>query len=126
MQDEDYFAEWLTRTLAERGISGGEVARALEVNDSAVSRWRNGKATPGLSSVLALAAFLNVPPVALTVTAGLMEESQAKVARLPLPNDTKSRTMVKDQIMSIRGLTTKERGALVQAYDEVAESAGRS
>ena len=50
-RDREYFAEWLSRTLAERDIAGGEVARALGVNDSAISRWKNGKATPGLDSL---------------------------------------------------------------------------
>lgn len=126
MRDKEYFAEWLTRTLTERGISGGEVARALDVNDSAVSRWRNGKATPGLESVMALADYLKVPPVALAVTAGLMREKQAGTPRLPLPSDTKSRAMVRDQIMGIRGLTAGERSALMQTYDRATEGVGQS
>jgi transcriptional regulator with XRE-family HTH domain len=127
VRDKEYFAEWLTRTLSERGISGGEVARALDVNDSAVSRWRNGKATPGLESVMALADYLGVNPVALAVTAGLMKTRQVKVARLPLPDDTKSRAMVREQIMNIRGLTTQEKDALMETYDRAdTESAGRS
>lgn len=117
-RDRDYFAEWLARTLAERDIAGGEVARALGVNDSAISRWRNGKASPGLDSVMKLADFLDVNPVALAVTAGLMDSKQVGVERLPLPEDTKTRKYVKDQIMAIRGLTREERQALIQAYED--------
>lgn len=116
-KDREYFSDWLTRTLAEREIAGGEVARALGVNDSAISRWKNGKASPGLDSVMRLAEFLEVNPVALAVTAGLMEESQVGVAKLPLPEDTKTRGLVTDQILSIRGLTRDEKEALLRTYE---------
>lgn len=119
-RDQDYFAEWLARTLAEREIAGGEVARALGVNDSAISRWKNGKASPGLDSVMKLADFLDVNPVALAVTAGLMDSKQVGVERLPLPEDTKTRKFVKEQIMAIRGLTKEERQALIRAYEDSA------
>ena len=117
--DRNYFAEWLTRTLAERGIAGGEVAQALGVNDSAVSRWRNGKATPGLDSAMKLAHFLGVDAIALAVTAGLMDARQVGVDPLPLPEDTKTRQLVIDQIMGIRGLTTPEREELRAAYESM-------
>lgn len=116
-RDREYFAEWLSRTLAERDIAGGEIARALGVNDSAVSRWKNGKASPGLDSVMKLADFLDVDHVGLAVTAGLMNPRQAGVEKLPLPEDTKTRAYVKEQIMAIRGLTEEERQALILAYD---------
>lgn len=119
-RDKEYFAEWLTRTLAERDIAGGEVARALGVNDSAISRWKNGKATPGLDSAMALAEYLGVDPVGLAVTAGLMNPKQVGVDRLPLPEDTKRRTYIKDQIMGIRGLTRSERQSLIEAYEQAA------
>lgn len=115
------FPSWLDRTLVERGIAGGEVARALGVNDSAVSRWRNGKASPGLDSVMKLARFLEVNPVRLAVTAGLMKEDEAGAEPLPMPEDTRTKTMVYDQIMAMRGLTRAEKLALVQAYDRVSE-----
>jgi transcriptional regulator with XRE-family HTH domain len=118
-RDREYFADWLTRTLAEQNISGGEVARALDVNDSAISRWRNGRASPGLDSVMKLADFLDVDPVALAVTAGLMDAGKVGVNPLPLPEDTKTRPFVMDQIMSIKGLTKDERDALIQAYERM-------
>jgi transcriptional regulator with XRE-family HTH domain len=117
-RDREYFAEWLSRTLAEREIAGGEVARALGVNDSAISRWKNGKASPGLDSVMALADFLDVNPVALAVTAGLMEEKQVGVPRLPLPKETKVLANVEDQIMKIKGLDDETRKALIRTLRE--------
>lgn len=112
-RDREYFAEWLTRTLAERDIAGGEVAEALGVNDSAISRWKNGKASPGLESVMKLAEFLDVEPVALAVTAGLMDEAQVGVERLQLPRETRMLGYVEDQIMKIRGLDDETRKALI-------------
>lgn len=67
-----------------------------------------------------LANFLDVEPVALAVTAGLMNSKQVGVERLQLPEDTKTRAYVKEQIMSIRGLTRDERQALIQAYEAAA------
>lgn len=121
-RDKEYFAEWLSRTLAEREIAGGEVARALGVNDSAISRWKNGKATPGLDSAMKLADFLNVEPVALAVTAGLMKESQVGVQRLPLPKETKIVAHIEDQIMKIRGLDDETRKALIATLREKYQS----
>lgn len=126
MRDQDYFAEWLSRTLVERDIPGGKVAEALGVNDSAISRWRNGKARPSLESVIALAEFLGVQPVRLAVTAGLMKEKQAGMSKLPLPEDTKTRVMVKEQIMGIRGLTSRERQAMMEAYDNMSTAESKA
>lgn len=126
MRDQDYFAEWLSRTLVERDIPGGKVAEALGVNDSAISRWRNGKARPSLESAMALAEFLGVHPVRLAVTAGLMKEKQAGMSKLPLPEDTKTRVMVKEQIMGIRGLTSRERQAMMEAYDNMSTAEAKA
>ena len=117
-RDREYFAEWLSRTLAERDIAGGEVARALGVNDSAISRWKNGKASPGLDSAMKLAEFLDEDPVALAVTAGLMNESQVGTTKLPLPKETRVLASVEDQIMKIKGLDDDTKKALVSALRE--------
>lgn len=117
-RDREYFADWLTRTLAERNVSGGEVARALGVNDSAISRWKNGKASPGLESVMSLADFLDVDPFRLQVTAGLVKERDG-MEKLPLPEDTRTRPFVLEQIMGIKGLTRDERTALIHAYERM-------
>lgn len=117
-RDREYFAEWLSRTLVERDIAGGEVARALGVNDSAISRWRNGRATPGLDSVMKLARFLEVNPIQLAVTAGLMSEKEAGVVRLTLPEETRVISLAEEQIMKIRGLTDDDRKALLVTLRE--------
>lgn len=122
-RDREYFAEWLSRTLAERDIAGGEVARALGVNDSAISRWKNGKATPGLDSVMKLAEFLDVNPIALAVTVGLMEEEKVGVPRLELPKETRMLGYIEEQINKIRGLDNETRSALIRTARERFQSA---
>lgn len=117
-RDREYFANWLTRTLTERGIAGGEVARSLGVNDSAISRWRNGKASPGLDSVMALADFLKVDPVALAVTAGLMDGCRVGKERLPLPEEREDRELARQHIMKIPGLTNASRQKLLETLNE--------
>lgn len=121
MRNSKYFSDWLDRTLIERDIAGGEVARALGVNDSAVSRWRNSKASPGLDSVMKLAQFLEVDPIRLAVTAGLMKSHEVGSEPLPMPEDTKARSLVHTQILGMRGLTRSEKMALIATYDKVAE-----
>jgi transcriptional regulator with XRE-family HTH domain len=117
-RDREYFAEWLSRTLAEREIAGGEVAKALGVNDSAISRWKNGKASPGLDSVMSLAEYLSVDPIALAVTAGLMDERKVGVQRLELPKETRMLGYIEEQIMKIRGLDDETRKALISTARE--------
>lgn len=117
-KDREYFAEWLSRTLVEREIAGGEVARALGVNDSAISRWRNGKASPGLDSVMGLADYLEVDPIALAVTAGLMDGKAVGAERLPLPRQSKALAAAEEQIMKIRGLDDETRKALIETLRE--------
>ena len=117
--DQEYFSEWLDRTLVQRGISGGEVAKALGVNDSAVSRWRRGKASPGLDSVMRLAEFLEVQPVRLAVTAGLMKQEAVGVPPFSMPTeDTSSMRRAKDHIMKTPGLSKGDREALLNALKE--------
>jgi len=117
-ESRKYFAEWLTRTLWEREISGGEIAKAVGVNDSAISRWKNGKATPGLDSVMKLAAFLEVDPIALGVTAGLMKEGEVGVKRLPLPEGIKAVSVAEEWIRRIPGITDEDRTSLLQTINE--------
>lgn len=112
-----YFADWLDRTLSEREIPAGEVARALDVNDSAVSRWRNAKASPGLDSVMKLAEFLGANPIALAVTAGLMDSDQVGVEPLPIPEDSMAVQRARETIMKL-SVRRDVRLALLKTLDE--------
>ena len=44
--DEQSFAEWLRENMAKFELSQADVARALEVDPAAVSRWVAGRSYP--------------------------------------------------------------------------------
>lgn len=115
--DRAYFAEWLNRTLANKDITGGDVKRALEVSDAAVSKWRNGHGRPSLETTMKLASFLEVNGLRLAVTVGHMTPVEAGVERLPLPADTSRRAAVEEQIRKITGLTEADKEALLKTLD---------
>jgi len=114
----EYFSEWFRRTLANRSLSGGEVARAVGVNESAVSRWRNGKGTPGMESAMQLAHFLDVNPIRLAVTVGLLSKTDTGFERLPLPEDTARREKVRAQINRMSDLTAEEKQILIECWEQ--------
>lgn len=115
MDPKEYFSEWISRTLWERNITGGDVAKALSVNDSAVSRWKSGKATPGLDSTMKLADFLGIDAIALAVTAGLMDPKIVNVDPLPLPEEPEDLELARKHIMKIPGLTLASRRRLLES-----------
>lgn len=112
------FAQWLNVTMENRGIRATDLAKKLKVTDSAVSRWRSGAGTPSMDAVLRLAKVLSTDPVRLAVTAGLMDSDLTGAKPLPMPEPTARRKRVKDQLWNIKGLTSKERQHLIDAYDE--------
>lgn len=115
----DAFGRWLDLTMSNRSIKGRALARALKVNESAVSRWRAGKGVPSMDSCLRLGKFLDVEPIRLAATAGLIDGELAGVDPLPLPEPTAYRKAVKEQILAIKGLTQRERQKLLDTYDEL-------
>jgi transcriptional regulator with XRE-family HTH domain len=117
------FGRWLDLTMANRDIKGRQLAKALKVHESAVSRWRAGNGVPSMDSCLRLGKFLKVEPIRLAVTAGLMDSELADVEPLPQPEPTAHRNAVKQQIAKIRGLTVQEKQRLIDAYDELRASA---
>lgn len=117
-RNKEYFARWLDGTLTERGIAGGEIAKAIDVNDSAVSRWRNGKGSPGLDSIMKLAKTLEVDPIRLAVTAGLMAKKEVGVDQLPIPEPSRAIIKAKESIMKIPGITDEDRNTLVRTLAE--------
>ncbi len=44
--DRTRFAGWLAATMSSRGLSQAQVARAVGVADTQVSRWRRGQVVP--------------------------------------------------------------------------------
>lgn len=117
-QNTAHFARWLDTTMANKGISGRELAHRVGVNDSVVSRWRSGHGTPGLDTCVRLADALGVDPMRLAVTAGAIDKRMAGVEPLPMPPATALRERVREQLEQIRGLTNETRQALLETFDE--------
>jgi transcriptional regulator with XRE-family HTH domain len=115
----EYFGHWLDLTMSNRKITGRALAKALKVHESNVSRWRAGNGVPNMDSCLRLGKYLDVEPIRLAVTAGLIDGELAGVEPLPLPEPTQYRKAVKQQILAIKGLTVRERQRLLDAYDEM-------
>lgn len=119
MTADNRFAQWLDVTMANRRIKGRILADKLGVDDSAVSRWRNGRSVPSLETLMKLATVLNEDPIRLAVTAGLMDPDLVNVEPLPLPPPRARREHVREQIKAIKGLDREEISKLLAAYDEV-------
>jgi transcriptional regulator with XRE-family HTH domain len=116
------FAEWLDVTLSNNKIQGKELAAAIRVHDSAVSRWRSGHSAPSLDAVRRIAQYLKVDPLRLTVTAGFMTEAEARVPPLPIPEAEAQRERVRKQLLSIKGLSIDSRQKLIETYEDIISS----
>ena len=64
------FTLWLNRTMASRGYSQADLARAVGVGDAQVSRWRRGQVVPTVRSLQRLADTFGVPRATLDTLAG--------------------------------------------------------
>lgn len=116
------FSEWLDVTLSNKKITGKELAAAIRVHDSAVSRWRSGHAAPSLDAVRRIAAYVDVDALRLAVLAGFMTEDEAGVPPLPIPVAEARRENVRKQLESIKGLSIASRQKLLQTYEELISS----
>jgi transcriptional regulator with XRE-family HTH domain len=71
MDDEQNpFARWLDVTMQSRGLSQAELARAVGVADTQVSRWRRGQVVPTLRYLQQIADTFDVPRATLDRLAG--------------------------------------------------------
>ncbi|MGW6255397.1 helix-turn-helix domain-containing protein [Streptomyces sp. NPDC055085] len=113
----DYFAEWFRRTLDNFGMSGGEVARSLNVSDGTVSRWNTGKSSPSVNACIQLGHLFNVNGLALAVTAGTITEDIAGVGKLPLPANKVARERVHEHFRKTPGLTDEDKRMLMEWYN---------
>lgn len=110
------FGRWLDLTMGNQGIKGRTLARKLRVHDSAVSRWRSGQGAPAMDTCVKLAKLLDVDPIRLAVTAGLMDGDLVEVEALPLPEPTAQRRAVRGQLEKLR-LPPRERDQLIEFYE---------
>lgn len=64
------FTAWLNATMERRHLSQAELARAVGVADTQVSRWRRGQVVPTVRSLQRIADTLDVPRATLDRLAG--------------------------------------------------------
>lgn len=113
------FSNWLDVTLENLHLSGHMVSEAVGVNDSAVSRWRNGSSAPSLDNISKLAELLDLEPLRLAVTAGQLSAQLAGALPYPTPVPYVRQQAVKEQLGQVRGLQPEERTRLIDLYNEM-------
>jgi transcriptional regulator with XRE-family HTH domain len=59
--NEQTFADWLVTNMRKHGLSQADVARALEVDPAAVSRWVSGRSYPIRQFRQMLAVGFDIP-----------------------------------------------------------------
>lgn len=118
------FSNWLDVTLENMHLTGHDVAEKCGVNDSAVSRWRNGAAAPSLETITTLADVLHLEPLRLAVTAGQLSSQMAGVLPYPTPVPHVRQQSVREQLGAMRGLTPTERTKLIELYNQMERDGG--
>ena len=116
MPSTEEFARWLDLTMENRNISGNKLAELMNVNISQVSRWRNGKGRPSLTTLYRLGRVLEVDPIRLAVTAGILTPEEAGKTALVMPSPRVRADRLARQLSKIKGLHPTERDALVAFY----------
>jgi transcriptional regulator with XRE-family HTH domain len=121
MHRDDTFARWLDLTMENRNISGNKLAEMMHVHVSQVSRWRHGKGMPSLKTMYRMGRALEVDPIRLAVTAGLLtpEETGKKPLQMPVPRMRVDRFA--KQLSKITGLHEAERKMLIDYYRSMQE-----
>lgn len=105
---------WLDVTMANRGMKNRDLAKEVQVHESAVHNWRKGKNVPQLPTLQRIAQVLNVEPVRLAVTAGLLDPTLVGQDPLPIPEPVaqrrKDRMKARELLIELTELTEKIRG----------------
>lgn len=80
---DNRFTLWLNRSMASRGYSQADLARAVGVADAQVSRWRRGQVVPNVHSLQRLADTFGVPRAMLDSLAGYPSDQEGRGAGDP-------------------------------------------
>ena len=116
MPSTEEFGRWLDLTMENRNISGNKLAEMMNVNISQVSRWRNAKGRPSLKTMYRLGRILEVDPIRLAVTAGILTPEETGKTALVMPSPRARADRLAKQLSKIKGLHPTERDALVAFY----------
>jgi len=66
------FSHWLVAEMEARKLNQSDLARAVRVNQAAISRLVSGKAQPSPDTLNALARVFELPPIVVFRAAGLL------------------------------------------------------
>lgn len=121
MSNTDIFARWLDLTMENRNITGNALAKLMGVNISQVSRWRNGHGLPSLKTMYRLGRALQVDPIRLAVTAGLLTPEETGKTALQMPSARARADRLAGQLAKIKGLHESERKMLIDYYRSMQE-----
>src|SRR5215472_10110973 len=69
--DRTRFAGWLAASMSNRGLSQAQLARAVGVADTQVSRWRRGQVVPTVQYLQRIADTFGVERITLDELVGL-------------------------------------------------------
>ena len=72
--EKETFSRWLASEMSVRGLNQSELARAVQVNQAAISRLVSGKAHPSPDTLNALAQAFEMPPITVFRAAGYLPE----------------------------------------------------
>lgn len=112
------FAAWLELTMDNKGLNNKALADLVGVAESVTSRWRSGRSLPSNENCERLAIALDVDPLRLMVTAGILDGSVYHVAPYPLPEPTAGRARLRTHLEKMRGLTPGSIDAMLDAWDK--------
>lgn len=84
MADAQDFAAYLDRAIKAVDMSAADLARAMGVSDSVISKWLRGT-VPTIENLRLLAPVLRVPPMELFVVAGHVTLEEAGLSKAPAP-----------------------------------------
>jgi transcriptional regulator with XRE-family HTH domain len=118
-----HFAQWLTVSMDNAGLSGRKLAKMLGTTSTAVSKWTTGAAVPSIENIGKIAQIFEVPPSRLLATARGVEWGEP----LPLPTKHAYRDRIKRYIRSapdIDEADAKAVGELFEALHIMREKGG--
>lgn len=103
------FAEWISVSMDNAGLSGRKLAKKLGVHDTNISHWKSGKAVPSVDTLRKIAQTFEVPYSRLLVTARPDEFPPNEFGEpLPVPEKLAYRKRIRKHIEQAPGLDPRD------------------
>lgn len=97
------WARFLRDALDERDWSAAELARHIDgrLGTGEISKWLNGKVTPGLASIRAVCRALDVPAVQGMIAAGHLTPDDVGVTVINRPRSIEPEDLSNDELIGV-------------------------